>query len=112
MHLDCHALPADLRLSHGNVARPRNILARAGTQPLREANRRRFQLVFVAKLLLAFTHEGALVLLLAIVATLAPRGLRSTPFVRAATCLIIILIVATISNFAFPPDDYYTKSSR
>jgi hypothetical protein len=82
MHLDCHALPADLRLSHGNVARPRNILARAGTQPLREANRRRFQLVFVAKLLLAFTHEGALVLLLAIVATLAPRGLRSTPFVR------------------------------
>ena len=69
-------------------------------------------LVFVAELLLAFTHEGALVLLLAIVATLAPRGLRSTPFVRAATCLIIILIVATISKIAFPPDDYYAKSSR
>ena len=67
-------------------------------------------LVFVAQLLLAFTHEGALVLLLAIVATLAPRGLRSTPFVRAATCLIIILIMATISKIAFPPDDYYASA--
>ena len=37
-------------------------------------------LVFAAWLLLAFTHEGALVLLLAITATLAPRGLRSTAF--------------------------------
>ena len=67
-------------------------------------------LVFVAQLLLAFTHEGALVLLLAIVATLAPRGLRSTPFVRAATCLIIILIMATISKIALPPDDYYASA--
>ena len=40
--------------------------------------------------LLAFTHEGALVLLLAIVATLAPRGLRSATFVRAAISLTII----------------------
>ena len=110
MHLDCHALPADLRLSHGNVARPRDILARAGTQPLREANVAASMLVFVAQLLLAFTHEGTLVLLLAIVATLAPRGLRSTPFVRAATCLIIILIMATISKIAFPPDDYYASA--
>jgi hypothetical protein len=67
-------------------------------------------LVFVAQLLLAFTHEGTLMLLLAIVATLAPRGLRSTPFVRAATCLIIILIMATISKIAFPPDDYYASA--
>src|SRR6476620_10136680 len=104
MHLDCHALPADLRLSHGNVARPRNILARAGTQPLREANRRRFQLVFVAKLLLAFTHEGALVLLLAIVATLAPRGLRSTAFVRAAISLMIIMVLAAAAKIVAPPD--------
>ncbi len=37
-------------------------------------------LVFTAWLLLAFTHEGALVLLLAIVATLAPRGLWSAAF--------------------------------
>ena len=45
-------------------------------------------LVFAAWLLLAFTHEGALVLLLAIVATLAPRGLWSATFVRAAISLI------------------------
>lgn len=92
------------------VARPRDILARAGTQPLREANVAASMLVFVAQLLLAFTHEGTLMLLLAIVATLAPRGLRSTPFVRAATCLIIILIMATISKIAFPPDDYYASA--
>jgi hypothetical protein len=67
-------------------------------------------LVFVAQLLLAFTHEGALVLLLVVVATLAPRGLRSTSFVRAAICLIIILVMAAISKIAFPPDDYYASA--
>jgi hypothetical protein len=64
-------------------------------------------LVFTAWLLLAFTHEGALVLLLAIVATLAPRGLRNTPFVRAMISLIIILVLATASKLILPPDDYY-----
>ena len=42
-----------------------------------------------------------------LLATLAPRGLRSTAFVRAAICLIIILILAVTSKIAFPPDDYY-----
>ena len=37
-------------------------------------------LVFVMLLMLAFTHEGALVLAATIVATLAPRGLRDAPF--------------------------------
>ena len=37
-------------------------------------------LVFATSLLLAFTHEGALVLLAAITATLALRGLRSAAF--------------------------------
>jgi hypothetical protein len=63
--------------------------------------------VFAAQLLLAFTHEGALVLLFAIVATLAPRGLRSIVFVRAMTGLIVILILAVASKFVLPPDDYY-----
>src|SRR5215470_573710 len=39
-------------------------------------------LAFAAWLLLAFTHEGAFVLLLAVLATLVPRGVRSTPFRR------------------------------
>ena len=64
-------------------------------------------LVFVAQLALAFTHEGALVLLFAIVATLAPRGLRSILFVRAMIGLIVVLILAAASKFVFPPDDYY-----
>jgi hypothetical protein len=67
-------------------------------------------LVFVALLLLAFTHEGAFVLLLAIVATLAPRGLRSTPFVRAMLSLMIILILAAATKIALPPDDYYADA--
>jgi hypothetical protein len=66
--------------------------------------------VFVAQLLLAFTHEGALVLLLTIVVTLAPRGLRSTPFVRSAISLTIILTLAAASKIALPPDDYYADA--
>ena len=63
--------------------------------------------VFAAQLLLAFTHEGALVLLFAIVATLAPRGLRSVQFVRAMISLTVILTLAAASKFVLPPDDYY-----
>ena len=64
-------------------------------------------LVFVAQLVLAFTHEGALVLLVVIVATLAPRGLRDPRFVRAAISLILVLTLAAASRIVFPPDDYY-----
>ena len=45
-------------------------------------------LVIVTQLALAFTHEGALILLLVIVATLAPRGLRNPLFLRALLGLI------------------------
>ena len=67
-------------------------------------------LVFAVSLLLAFTHEGALVLLLAVLATLVPRGLWSTPFRRAAANLIIILMLALASKTLFPPDDYYADA--
>ena len=66
-------------------------------------------LVFVAQLALAFTHEGALVLLFVIVATLAPRGLRDPQFLRAAICMILVLILAAASKFVLPPDDYYAE---
>ena len=62
---------------------------------------------FILLLLLAFTHEGALVLLFAIVAMLAPRGLRSFQFVRATIGTIVILLLAVISKVILPPDDYY-----
>ena len=67
-------------------------------------------LMFTAWLLLAFTHEGALVLLLAIVATLAPRGLWSATFVRAAISLTIIVILAAAAKIVLPPDDYYADA--
>ena len=67
-------------------------------------------LVCTAWLLLAFTHEGALVLLLAIVATLAPRGLWSATFVRATIGLAIIVILAAAAKIVFPPDDYYADA--
>src|SRR5664279_4381500 len=44
-------------------------------------------LVLLAMLALAFAHEGALALAIAIVATLAPRGWRDALFLRAAAVL-------------------------
>ena len=38
VRIDSPALPADLRLSHGDVARPRDVLANAGAEPLCENN--------------------------------------------------------------------------
>ncbi len=64
-------------------------------------------LVFSSQLLLAFTHEAALVLLIAIVATLVPRGFRSFQFKRGMICLGVILPLALASKLALPPDDYY-----
>jgi hypothetical protein len=64
-------------------------------------------LVFVMMLMLAFTHEGALVLAFAIVATLAPRGWRDGSFLRAAAALIIVLVLSVAMKIVVPPDDYY-----
>lgn len=66
-------------------------------------------LVFLAQLVLAFTHEGAVVLLFVIVGTLAARGLRDRRFLRAAICTILVLILAATSKFVLPPDDYYAE---
>lgn len=67
-------------------------------------------LVFAAWLLLAFTHEGAFVLLLAVLATLALRGLRSTPFRRGVANLLVIAILAVTAKMLFPPDEYYADA--
>jgi len=64
-------------------------------------------LVFVMLLMLAFTHEGALVLAATIVATLAPRGLRDVVFLRAVAALMVVLAMATVTKIMLPPDDYY-----
>lgn len=64
-------------------------------------------LVFVMMLTLAFTHEGALVLAFAIVATLVPRGLRDASFLRAAAALAVVLAMAAATKIMLPPDEYY-----
>jgi hypothetical protein len=64
-------------------------------------------LVFIMLLTLAFTHEGALVLAVTIVATLALRGLRDASFLRAAAILIVVLAMAAATKIMLPPDDYY-----
>lgn len=67
-------------------------------------------LVFAAWLLLAFTHEGAFVLLLAVLATLAPRGIRSSPFRRGLANLFVIALLAVATKIIFPPDEYYADA--
>jgi hypothetical protein len=64
-------------------------------------------LVFVMMLLLAFTHEGALVLTFAIVATLAPYGWRDAAFLRAAAALAVVLVLSVAVKIVLPPDEYY-----
>jgi hypothetical protein len=64
-------------------------------------------LVFVLMLMLAFSHEGALVLAITIVATLALRGLRDATFLRAASILIVVLAMAVATKIMLPPDQYY-----
>jgi hypothetical protein len=64
-------------------------------------------LVFVLLLLLAFTHEAALVLAFTIVVALALRGVRDPSFLRAAIILAVVVGLAAISKIIFPPDEYY-----
>jgi hypothetical protein len=64
-------------------------------------------LVFVLMLLLAFAHEGALVLATAIVATLGLRGWRDASFLRAAAVLAVVAALAAASKFVLPADEYY-----
>jgi hypothetical protein len=67
-------------------------------------------LAFAAWLLLACTHEGAFVLLLGVLASLALRGLRSIQFSRGAANLLVIALLAIASKIFFPPDEYYADA--
>jgi hypothetical protein len=58
-------------------------------------------------LALAFTHEGAMVLAFAIMATLAPRGWRDVGFLRAAAILVVVLAMSAAAKILLPPDEYY-----
>ena len=64
-------------------------------------------LVVIMMLILGFTHEGALVLAFAIVATLAPRGWCDFTFRRAAAALAAVLLLSVVVKIFLPPDEYY-----
>jgi len=63
-------------------------------------------LVFAVLLALALTHEGALILEAAILATLALRGVRDAAFVRAAGVFLAVLAIWVAVKMMLPPDDY------
>jgi len=63
-------------------------------------------LVFATLLALVFTHEGALIFAVAIVATLSFRGLRDAAFLRAAGAFFVVLSIWAIVKARFPPDSY------
>lgn len=67
-------------------------------------------LVLVAWVLLAFCHEGAVVLLLAILGTLALRGLRGKVLLRGVLSLTIVMTLAIAAKVFFPPDAYYADA--
>jgi hypothetical protein len=63
-------------------------------------------LVFAMLLALVFTHEGALIFAVAILATLLLRGRRDVAFLRAGGAFFVVISVWTIVKITFPPDAY------
>jgi hypothetical protein len=68
--------------------------------------------VFAVLLALVFTHEGALIFAVAILATLLLRRGRDATFLRAAGALVTIILLWIIVRAAFPPDDYVGDALR
>ena len=66
-----------------------------------------FGLVLAVLLALVFTHEGALVFALTIVATLLLRGARSASFRRGVGALLIVVPIWILVKEVCPPDNYY-----
>jgi len=67
-------------------------------------------LVLVMIIALALSHEGALILAVAIVLTLALRGQSDTLFLRAVGALLAALIIWMTVKVIFPPDDYFADA--
>src|SRR5713226_2797110 len=63
-------------------------------------------LVFIALLALAFTHEGALVVAVAILFTLALRGLRDAALLRAMLIFSFVVLIWAVVNAELRPDGY------
>jgi len=69
-------------------------------------SKRGIALVLAMLLALVFTHGGALIFAVAIVATLSLRGVRDAAFLRAAGALFVVLSIWAVVTTIFPPDPY------
>jgi hypothetical protein len=69
-------------------------------------------LVFAMLLALVFTHEGALIFAVAILATLLLRVRRDAAFLRAAGALLVVMSIWAAVKVAFPPDAYVGSALR
>ena len=67
-------------------------------------------LVFAALLALLFTHPGALILELGILATLLLRGRRDAALLRAAGAFLIVASIWIVVQLTFPPDPYVGRA--
>jgi hypothetical protein len=67
-------------------------------------------LVFAMLLALVFTHEGALIFAVAILATLLLRGRRDATFRRAAGAFLAVMSIWVVVKVTFPPDDYVGRA--
>lgn len=65
--------------------------------------------VFAMLLALIFTHEGAFVLAIAIVAGLGLRGMRDFAFLRAVATLLATIAVWAAVKATFPPSAYFAS---
>jgi hypothetical protein len=69
-------------------------------------------LVFAMLLALAFTHEGALIYAVAVLATLLLRGRRDAAFLRAAGAFLVVMSILAAVKVTFPPDEYVGSALR
>jgi hypothetical protein len=67
----------------------------------------RLAFVFAALVALVLAHEGAVIFAIAIVVTLALRGMRDRLFLRAAGAFVAAMLVWAAVKAAFPPDAYF-----
>jgi len=63
--------------------------------------------VFITLLMLAFTHEGALIFVVAILATLLLRGRGDATFIRAGASTLVVISIWVLMKAMFPPDIYF-----
>jgi hypothetical protein len=64
-------------------------------------------LLFALLLMLIFSHEGALVLVATILATLLPLGIRDKLFSRAAGAIFVAVSIWAAVKLIVPPDAYF-----